>query len=82
MSESLGPELSRAQTVLQGTTPSSALDAAHQTLRDLRDEQIQDVETAIQKLSEERRRFTTIMINRDCEKLLRKRLRNLAEKCL
>ncbi|XP_015432669.1 PREDICTED: LOW QUALITY PROTEIN: rootletin [Dufourea novaeangliae] len=40
------------------TTP---LDAAHQTLREIRDEQIHDLDTALKKLAEERKR---------CEKLL------------
>lgn len=56
MTESLGPEIGRIQTAAAGSAPSSALDAAHQTLRDLRDEQIQDVETALRKLADERRR--------------------------
>ncbi|XP_033338435.2 ciliary rootlet coiled-coil, rootletin isoform X2 [Megalopta genalis] len=40
------------------TTP---LDAAHQTLRDMREEQIHDLDTALKKLADERKR---------CEKLL------------
>ncbi|XP_014470851.1 PREDICTED: centromere-associated protein E [Dinoponera quadriceps] len=40
---------------------TSVLDAAHQTLRDLREEQIHDLDTALKKLGEERRK---------CEKLL------------
>ncbi|XP_024946085.1 rootletin isoform X3 [Cephus cinctus] len=59
MVDSLPGETVRGVTApAQGT---SALDAAHQTLRELREEQIQDLETALKKLAEERRR---------CEKLL------------
>ncbi|XP_020278588.1 rootletin isoform X2 [Pseudomyrmex gracilis] len=47
-----------AATTLSST---SALEAAHQTLRDIREEQIHDLDTALKKLAEERRK---------CEELL------------
>ncbi|XP_076662657.1 ciliary rootlet coiled-coil, rootletin isoform X2 [Andrena cerasifolii] len=48
--------------VSSSTPPAvSALDSAHQTLRDIREEQIHDLDTALKKLAEERKR---------CEKLL------------
>ncbi|KAF7987174.1 hypothetical protein HCN44_011480 [Aphidius gifuensis] len=51
MTESLPIELTR------NTSPStSVLEAAHQTLRDIRDEQIHDLDTAIRKLNDERRK--------------------------
>lgn len=43
---------------------TSALDAAHQTLRDLREEQIHDLDTALKKLGEERRKY--VMYNLSC----------------
>lgn len=39
---------------------TSALDAAHQTLRDLREEQIHDLDTALKKLGEERRKYAEV----------------------
>lgn len=66
MAESLAPEISRVS--ITGGAPSTALDAAHQTLRDLRDEQIQDVETALRKLADERRRFELIDYKRKFHK--------------
>ncbi|CAD6231744.1 GSCOCG00001565001-RA-CDS [Cotesia congregata] len=57
MVESLPAEVSRV--VVSPST--SALEAAHQTLRELRDEQISDLETAIRKLNEERRRSDKLM---------------------
>lgn len=46
-----------------GTTPVSSisvLDAAHQTLRDLHEEQILDLDTALRKFGEERRKYMEI----------------------
>lgn len=54
MTEVLPIETTRVPTA--SSTTISALEAAHTTLRDLRDEQIQDLETALRKLTEERRR--------------------------
>lgn len=39
---------------------TSALDAAHQTLRDIREEQIHDLDTALKKLGEERRKYVKV----------------------
>jgi len=39
---------------------TSALEAAHQTLRDIREEQIHDLDTALSTLGEERRRYVEI----------------------
>ncbi|XP_034942532.1 rootletin isoform X2 [Chelonus insularis] len=54
MAESLPIEMSRIP--VHSSTSNSALEAAQQTLRDLREEEIQDLETALRKLSEERKR--------------------------
>lgn len=52
MTESLPIEITR-----NASSPStSVLEAAHQTLRDIRDEQIHDLDTAIRKLNDERRK--------------------------
>ncbi|XP_043473527.1 rootletin isoform X3 [Leptopilina heterotoma] len=59
MVESLPAEIVRVPS--SSARGNSALDAAQQTLRELREEQIHDLETALKKLSEERRR---------CDKLL------------
>jgi len=47
----------RASATVSST---SALEAAHQTLRDIREEQIHDLDTALSKLGEERRRYIEI----------------------
>lgn len=39
---------------------TTVLEAAHQTLRDIREEQIHDVDTALRKLGEERRKYVEI----------------------
>jgi len=39
---------------------TSVLEAAHQTLRDIREEQIHDLDTALKKLGEERRKYVKI----------------------
>lgn len=36
---------------------TSVLEAAHQTLRDIREEQIHDLDTALKKLADERRKY-------------------------
>lgn len=44
--------------VSSSTPPAvSTLGSAHQTLRDIREEQIHDLDTALKKLAEERKRF-------------------------
>lgn len=55
MVESLPAEIVRVPS--SSARGNSALDAAQQTLRELREEQIHDLETALKKLSEERRRY-------------------------
>ncbi|XP_032664691.1 rootletin isoform X3 [Odontomachus brunneus] len=59
MAETIPCDTTSKPTAVVSST--SALDAAHQTLRDLREEQIHDLDTALKKLGEERRK---------CEKLL------------
>ena len=54
MVESLPADMGRVPS--SSARASSALDAAQQTLRELREEQIHDLETALKKLAEERRR--------------------------
>lgn len=55
MAESTVYDTSKVPTPIPSTT--SALDAAHQTLKEIREEQIHDLDTALKKLAEERRRF-------------------------
>ncbi|KAK2575631.1 hypothetical protein KPH14_011894 [Odynerus spinipes] len=59
MAESVAMDTSKVPTTYSQTT--SALDVAHQTLREMREEQILDLDTALKKLAEERKK---------CEKLL------------
>ncbi|XP_072755819.1 uncharacterized protein Root [Anoplolepis gracilipes] len=59
MAETVPCDTSKPATATVSST--SALEAAHQTLRDIREEQIHDLDTALQKLGEERRK---------CEELL------------
>ncbi|KAL6443577.1 hypothetical protein ACFW04_001609 [Cataglyphis niger] len=59
MAETIPCDTSKPATATVSST--SALEAAHQTLRDIREEQIHDLDTALQKLAEERRK---------CEELL------------
>lgn len=44
-------------------TSTSVLEAAHQTLRDIREEQIHDLDTALKKLGEERRKYVEMEKN-------------------
>lgn len=39
---------------------TTVLEAAHQTLRDIREEQIHDLDTALKKLGEERRKYVEV----------------------
>ena len=58
MSESLPTDDDR---ILNSSMPSQLiLQAAQQTMRDMRDEQISDLDTALKKLSEERTRCSII----------------------
>lgn len=62
MAESLPLDITTTTTTVipktQTTTSpnASVLESAHQTLRDIRDEQIHDIDTAIRKLNDERRK--------------------------
>lgn len=40
---------------------TTVLEAAHQTLRDIREEQIHDLDTALKKLGDERRKYVEII---------------------
>lgn len=55
MAETIPCDTSKPATATVSST--SALEAAHQTLRDIREEQIHDLDTALQKLAEERRKY-------------------------
>jgi len=57
MAETIPCDSKRATATVSST---SALEAAHQTLRDIREEQIHDLDTALSKLGEERRRYVKI----------------------
>lgn len=54
MAETIPCDTGKRTTATVSST--SALEAAHQTLRDIREEQIHDLDTALKKLGEERRR--------------------------
>lgn len=58
MAETIPCDTSKPATATVSST--SALEAAHQTLRDIREEQIHDLDTALQKLGEERRKYVEI----------------------
>ncbi|KAG7207976.1 hypothetical protein KM043_009556 [Ampulex compressa] len=60
MAETAPCDIPKISTTMTAPT-CSALDTAHQTLREMREEQIHDLDTALKKLTDERRR---------CEKLL------------
>lgn len=55
MAESVIYDSNKAASSASPTT--SVLDAAYQTLREIREEQIHDLDTALKKLSEERKRY-------------------------
>lgn len=55
MTESISFDYNK--TCLHSLPENSALNAAQQTLRDVREDQIQDLETALRKLSEERKKY-------------------------
>ncbi|KAL6255819.1 hypothetical protein P5V15_013062 [Pogonomyrmex californicus] len=59
MAETIPCDISKPATATVSST--TVLEAAHQTLRDVREEQIHDLDTALKKLGEERRK---------CEELL------------
>lgn len=56
MAESVIYDSNKAASSASPTT--SVLDAAYQTLREIREEQIHDLDTALKKLSEERKRYS------------------------
>lgn len=58
MTETIPCDTSKPATAT--VSSMSALEAAHQTLRDIREEQIHDLDTALQKLAEERRKYIKI----------------------
>lgn len=58
MAETVPCDTSKPATATVSST--SALEAAHQTLRDIREEQIHDLDTALKKLGEERRKYVEI----------------------
>lgn len=58
MAETIPCDTSKPATATVSST--SVLEAAHQTLRDIREEQIHDLDTALQKLGEERRKYVKI----------------------
>lgn len=47
-------------TATATVSSTTVLEAAHQTLRDIREEQIHDLDTALKKLGEERRKYVEI----------------------
>lgn len=55
MAESAVYDTNKVPISVSPTT--SVLDAAHQTLREIREEQIHDLDTALKKLGEERKRY-------------------------
>lgn len=61
MAETIPCDSSKSQTATVSST--TVLEAAHQTLRDIREEQIHDLDTALKKLGEERRKY--VEINRE-----------------
>ncbi|GAB1869589.1 Rootletin [Camponotus japonicus] len=61
MAETVPCDTTKPTAATAAVSSTSALEAAHQTLRDIREEQIHDLDTALQKLGEERRK---------CEELL------------
>lgn len=60
MAESIVYDSNKVVSSAPPTT--SVLDAAHQTLRE-REEQIYDLDTALKKLSEERKRYYFFLLN-------------------
>lgn len=54
MAESVTYDTNKISSSLPPT--NSALDAAQQTLREIREEQIHDLDTALRKLADERKR--------------------------
>lgn len=61
MAESIVYDSNKVVSSAPPTT--SVLDAAHQTLREIREEQIYDLNTALKKLSEERKRYYFFLLN-------------------
>lgn len=60
MAESLPADEDR---LLTGSLPShSILQTAQQTMRDMREEQISDLDTALKRLNEERSRYAYIIL--------------------
>lgn len=55
MAESAVYDSNKAASSTSPTT--SVLDAAYQTLREIREEQVHDLDTALKKLAEERKRY-------------------------
>lgn len=60
MAETVPCDTTKPTAATATVSSTSALEAAHQTLRDIREEQIHDLDTALQKLGEERRKYVEI----------------------
>lgn len=58
MTETIPCDTSKPSTAIVSST--TVLEAAHQTLRDIREEQIHDLDTALKKLGEERRKYVEV----------------------
>jgi len=59
MAETVPCDTSKPTTATVSST--TVLEAAHQTLRDIREEQIHDLDTALKKLGEERRKYADVL---------------------
>lgn len=58
MAETIPCDTSKLATATVSST--TVLEAAHQTLRDIREEQIHDLDTALKKLGDERRKYVGV----------------------
>lgn len=58
MAETIPCDSTKPATATVSST--TVLEAAHQTLRDIREEQIHDLDTALKKLGEERRKYVEV----------------------
>lgn len=69
MAETIPCDSSTPATATVSST--TVLEAAHQTLRDIREEQIHDLDTALKKLGEERRKYVRNNIDQGSEQTFR-----------
>lgn len=57
MAETIPYDIGSGKPAAATISSTSVLEAAHQTLRDIREEQIHDLDTALKKLGDERRKY-------------------------